>query len=125
MTANTARQPKATCAQPTDDGCDGGRDAEDHRRHAHEALGTRPVVQIADHRAAEHHADAGGHALQDTRRDQELVVRRERAGERADRIERHAPDHDRAAPDGVGERPMHQRRERERQHVRRDHLLKL
>ena len=47
-----------------DDGRDGGREAEDHGGHAHEALRARAFVQIADHGAADHHADAGGHALQ-------------------------------------------------------------
>jgi hypothetical protein len=75
--------------------------------------------------AADDHTHARRGALEHARGDERVVVGRQHAGDGTHRVQRHAGDHHRAAADGVRQRPVHERRERERHHVRRDDLLEL
>jgi len=66
-TPNSTRNQKISGQSPPPSRIrDRQRDAEDHRDLAHQSLRVGTVVQIADHRTADDHAHAGGHALQGT-----------------------------------------------------------
>ena len=125
MTANTARQPNATCTQPPMIGATAGARPKIivvrfMRRCAaapsyRSRMMARPMTTPTPAVAPCNTRDAISM----------LVVRREHAGDRAHGVQRHAPDHDRPPPERIRQRAVHQRGERERHHVRRDHLLEL
>jgi hypothetical protein len=66
------------------------------------------LVQVADDGAADHRPDAGAEGLHEAGRQQEPDVGRERAGDRGERVQRHAREQHRPAAEPVGKRAAHE-----------------
>jgi hypothetical protein len=78
------------------------------RHVAKDAPGLARLVQIAHDGAADHRPDAGAERLDEARRQQERDVGGKRAGDRGERVERHAAKQHRPTTEAVGERAAHQ-----------------
>ncbi|KAG1455838.1 hypothetical protein G6F57_015223 [Rhizopus arrhizus] len=106
-----------------DDRRDRRGDAEQHRHLAHQPLRVMAVVKVADHRAADDHADTRRQALQRAERQQRGQVGGQRAADRgADKHHQAAEDHPLAAP-GIGQRAVRQAHQAVEQQVHADGLL--
>ena len=110
--------------------------AADDRRHgrrqrkhehgaAHQPLRIGAFEQVAHHGARHGWTDAGGQPLQHPAEQQGAEGGREEATDGADGVEHQTADHDAATAQRIGQRPMHQREEREGQQVGGDDLLHL
>src|SRR5690606_17668114 len=84
-----------------DDGGDGRGDAEDHRDLGEQALGVVAVVQVADHGAPHHHADAGRQALGGAKGQQGAKVARHGAADRSQGEHDQPAEDDPAPAEGV------------------------
>ncbi|MNS88535.1 hypothetical protein D3C72_1225140 [compost metagenome] len=116
--AGTAEQDPAA-----DDRRDGRGDTEQHRHLAHQPLRVVAVVQIADHRAADDHADTGRQALQCAERQQRGQVGGQRAAYRGTDEDHQAAEDHPLAPPGIGQRAVGQAHQAVEQQVDADGLL--
>jgi len=117
-------RPRAPAEDPaTHDRRDRRRDAEDHRHLAHQPLRVVPVARIADHRASDDEADAGGQALHAAEQQQRAHVGGQRAAHRGQQEDEQATQDHPPAAEGVRQRAVHQAHQRIRQQVDADGLL--
>ncbi|MNN17877.1 hypothetical protein D3C81_1310740 [compost metagenome] len=66
------------------------------------------IAQVAYHRTRHHHAGTASQGLDETRSDQPVEARRQRADERSQGEQRHAEQQRRAPAEAVGQRPVEQ-----------------
>ena len=120
------RAPTEGCEHPaSEDGCHGRRQPEEERHERHEALRLDVVEEVADHRAAHHHARAHRQALHRAPRDEHVNVVRERRSQGGERVHHERGEDHRAASEAVRERAVKEEHDPEREEVRGEGLLDL